>query len=266
MSGLRLVNALVILCSVAAAASSEDLSELFKTSKQPTIRMGAFLWGATLKGEVGFPTDFAGSGNELDFRDNLDYKPAVNVPLARIGIQLARDWRLLFEYWQAGQESRIQLDRAVRFGDTTFNAGERVEASLRARAAEGIVGYRIFSKENLDLYLLGGINVAWFDQELRTPAQSSEFSLMQTSPLLGLGGEYSFSSRISVSTKTVGYFRRGLDLDEYLLDSDSVLGLRLFGTARIVLGYKAFWLSAKDDVTTFNFELAGPYAGFTWAF
>jgi len=266
MGALRLVITLVIFCSVAAAASSEELSDLFKPSREPSIRIGAFWWGAAIRGDVGFPSTFGGSDNRLDFRNDLAFKPAVNVPLARIGIALSKNWSLLLEYWQAGQETKVELDRTIRFGNTTFNAGQEVQNTFRVQSAESIVGYRIFSKENLDIYLLGGINVAWFDQKLQTPTQSSEFSIAQTSSLLGLGGEYSFSSRISVSTRTVGYFRRALDLDEHLLESDSSLGMRLFSAARVVLGYKAFWLAAKDDATSFQFELAGPYVGFAWAF
>jgi len=266
MRKLRPVIALAILCLALRRGICQDLADLFVPSREPAINLGVFWWAAGSKGNVGFPTRLGGTSNKLNFTDDLRYKRVANVPLAKLDARLSRKWRLWLEYWQVQQEGDTVLDRAVLFGDQFFPAGEEVASTLTARAVDAIVGYQFLARERLDLYLTGGFNVAWFDQELKSSAATSEFSMTQVSSMLGFWGDYKFTSRLSISGSLAGYFQSGLNLEEYLVETDWALGVRFFGGARFVLGYKGYWLSARDDVSNFRYALAGPYAGLTVAF
>jgi len=260
------VITLVIFCLAARWGACEDLADLFNPSREPGIKLGVFWWGAALQGNVGFPTKLNGTGNKINFSDDLGQERAANVPLAKLDIMLSRKWRLQLEYWQVQQEGETILDRTVLFGNQFFTAGEKVASTFTAQVAETIIGYRFFTRAKLDLYVTGGFNVARFDQELRSHTATSKFSMTQVSTLLGLSGDYRLTSRISLCGSLAGYFQSSLNLEEYLVETDWAMAVRFLGGARFVAGYKGYWLSAQDDVSNFRYELSGPYAGLSLAF
>jgi len=245
---------------------AEDLSDQFMQSRRPVIDVGAFMWFAASRGETGYPSTFQGSDNRLDFRDDLGFGPSTSVPLGKVHIYLSQRWLMRLEYWQMQQQMPTTLQRNVVFGTRQFPQGSSVNTRNTVQSGDLIVGYQVPLKKNLDIIIVGGLNVFDFEQQLQAKTDSSEFHLTQTSSLLGVAGQYDFNSVVSLWSCSMGYLRRGLNADEFLLRTDTALQIRLFDTARFSVGYKSFWISAKDATCNFNYRLMGPYAGFSVAF
>ena len=265
MRALSLVAAAGII-AIAASAAAEDLSDQFQQSSRLVIDLGAFWWEAQSSGKIGFPRRVNGAGNTLDFREDLNFEPTTGAPVGKVHLFLSERWLLRLEYWESRQEAQAQLPQSIVFDTTRFAAGERVQSRVTARNADLIVGYQIPIKRNLDVSLAGGINLFDFNQQISGKSGVGDFSLTQTSPLVGVAGEYDFSSRIALWSCSMGYFGEGLNAKQSLLRTDTALLVRVFRTARLAIGYKSFWFAGKDAVDSLEYRLMGPYAGLTLAF
>ena len=265
MRALGLVAAGWII-AIAAWATAEDFSDQFKQANRLTIDLGVYGWEVLSSGKIGFPSRVDGADNTVDFREDLSFRPAAGVPIGKVHLFLSDRWLLRFEYWQKQEEAQGKLPRSFVFDTTRFAEGESVESSLTAWNADLIAGYEIPLKRNLDISLAGGINVFSFNQEVSGKSGTGDFSLTQTSPLLGLAGEYAFSSRISIWSCSMGYFQQGLNMKNYVLRTDTALLVRVFHTARLAVGYKSFWFATKDSADSLTYRQMGPYAGLSVAF
>jgi len=266
MTRLRQLLLLTALLAGARQAAGQDLADLFDPAHKPRFEICAYWWAAAFDGEIGFPKTLAGEGNSLDLRDDLNYGPNVNAPVGQLHIGLGRRWRFYFQYWQMGQSETVTSDRTLLFDQATFETGERLDTDLTLRSATAAVEYLMLGIERLEIHFRAGLNLSWVNQEISGPVSNGTFSTLQTFPVLGLGIKYRFSSRISTSIRGLAFVNRSLNLDETLLMGNGELGVRVLGTAKVLVGYQVYYLSAKDDSREVNFYLAGPYLGASVSF
>ncbi|HUW29995.1 MAG TPA: hypothetical protein VM223_00125, partial [Planctomycetota bacterium] len=255
-----------IMVILAFAAWPAHAQQLNNAPGFPVIDFGAFWWEPSLEGKVGFPTRIDGADNELDLRQDLQFKPTVDVPVAKLHVFVSDRWLLRLEYWQRDQEADSILARSVVFGSVRFPAGERVTSSFTARNADLIAAYEIPLLRKLSISVAGGINVFSYQQRISGRSGSDEFSIVQTSGLLGLAGEWALSDRFGLWSCSMGSFDKGIAGDQFLIRTDTALLVRILKRIRFSIGYRSFWFGGKGDGNSLHFEQMGPYAGFTAGF
>ena len=254
---------LVILAFAAVPARAEQADN---TRSFPVIDFGAFWWEPPLTGEIGFPSRVDGADNKIDLSQDLGFKSVAAVPVAKVHVFVSDRWLLRLEYWQRDQEADSILARSVVFGSVRFPAGERVTSSFTARNADLIAAYEIPLLRKLSISVAGGINVFSYQQRISGRSGSDEFSIVQTSGLLGLAGEWALSDRFGLWSCSMGSFDKGIAGDQFLIRTDTALLVRILKRIRFSIGYRSFWFGGKGDGNSLHFEQMGPYAGFTAGF
>jgi len=263
---MRAPGVAAIMVILAFAAWPAHAEQLNNGPGFPVIDFGAFWWEPSLEGKVGFPTRIDGADNELDLRQDLQFKPTVDVPVAKLHVFVSDRWLLRLEYWQCEQEADSVLPRSVAFGSVHFPAGEGVTSSFTARSADLIAAYDVPLFPKVSISLAAGINLFTYEQEISGRSGSDTFSVTQTSGLLGVAGEWALSDRFGLWSCSMGGFDKGMAGDQFLIRTDSALLIRIVRNLRFSIGYRSFWFGGKGDGNSLRFEQMGPYVGITAGF
>jgi len=249
----------------APAARAQNPAAPFIEVQDARFEVALSWWLANMRGNIGIPRTVVGANNTLSFTGDLGLGRTADAFIARSRLFISEPLYVLLEYWRARDEGRKTLRRDFFFDDTLFLQGSPATTVLEAQFAEAVLGYRIILWESVGVFILGGVNVNWFRMHIDTPTASGRFSLTQVRPLIGITGQTNLFKWLSTYSRTAGYID-GCDTDNYLLETEISLRVKIVRGLRAVVGYKSVWLQNQDLKEKFAFRSFGPFFGLNYAF
>lgn len=106
-------------------------------------------------------------GTEFEF-ERYGMSDKKTLPALNLGVRFAENWRLEFEYFKLNRSGSGQLDKDIKFDDTTFPVLALLDTHLRSDVGRASVGYSFVRSPTLEVGAVGGVHVTKFDMSLQS--------------------------------------------------------------------------------------------------
>jgi hypothetical protein len=189
--GLAMFVALLGVSFAAAPAEAQDYVSLYDQ-----WQVSASLTSAILNTKIRIDSERLGVGTELDAEDDLGLEKTKLQPRASFRWRPGRKHELEGGFQFAERSAEKQLERTITVGDTTFDAGADIGATLNTNQAFLTYRYAILAKERSQvgaglgigtIFLGAGVD-AFASAANRSVTHSSEGSILAPFGALGVYG------------------------------------------------------------------------------
>ena len=272
LSAAALVGCSLSIAAAPAAAQSNAFAQGLLNDKF-SLSLGGFVVGTDVKGELNGRA--TGANQEVDFgRDfGLD-GDATRVRLDGLW-RINPKHHLRFMYFDTQNDGTRTLNRAINWGDYTFNVGASVTAESRLRIFELAYEYAFAKQPTYEV--AGTIGIHYIDTQLRlsgsatftdangnvSTAQSTtrENSVPAPLPVIGLRGGWVVAPQFYVDAYAQFFKAKLQGVDGTITDA-RVAGTWMFHrNFGVGLGYNYFGTDVDLKNSSFNGNLKLGYSG-----
>jgi hypothetical protein len=275
--GITLTAAPLLACGLFAAAgpalaqsgayAKDSLNDKF------TISLGGFIVGTDVKGELNGRA--TGGQQEIDF--GKDFGLDGDATRWRLdGLwRITPKHRLRFMYFDTQNDGSRTLDRAINWGDYTFNVGARVEAETEIRIFQLAYEYAFTKQPTYEI--AGTIGIHYLDTKLKLSGSATitdgngnvtsagsvtqENSVPAPLPVIGIRGNWAVAPQFLIDAHAQ-FFKAELQGYDGTIADARLAGTWMFHrNFGVGLGYNYFGADVDVDKSSFQGNLRLGYSG-----
>jgi hypothetical protein len=256
--------AAVALTALSAAASAEGPQDRYWFGLEyfyPTITSTAKIDSEAT----------ARPGVSIRLEDELDLDERKGTPYLNLGMRLAENWRLEFEYYALKRDATHVIARQIDFGDVTFPVNGQVTTEFNSTIYRLTGGWSFYRTQQAEAGLGFGLHVTDFELALsgvstRVNGGGSAFrreahDALVPLPTIGLYGSYVVMPQVQLRGR-IDYLSLNYgDYDGRLANWMGAVDWRFTKNWAVGLGYRYVDYKLTSDKSDFHGEVRYKFKG-----